>query len=334
MDFVADELEQSLQEGVRSLCEGRFGIDAVRAMADQPGAVDRGRWRELAETGVFALRLPEDAGGVGLGLTQANLVFQELGRALVPGPLVGTHLAASLATAAGSGGGAGELGEAAASGNLVVGGIDRDEQPLLVEHLEALDVLLVLDEAGIWRVDPSELAATPVARPLDPLTPLHEVASLPQGEQVGDAELGARWRQEGAILVGSLLVGNATAATELAVAYAKEREQFGKPIGAFQAVKHLCADMITRATVARAAVDAAAVTADDPDVGDLVRAVSSAKIVAGEAALANAKSCIQVHGGMGFTWEVDAQLLFKRATVLDTQLGTVDDHAELLAQLL
>jgi alkylation response protein AidB-like acyl-CoA dehydrogenase len=325
MDFVTDELEQSLQEGVRSLCEGRFDIDAVRAMADQPGAVDRGRWKELAETGVFALRLPEDAGGVGLGLTQANLVFQELGRALVPGPLVGTHLAASLP---------GDLGQGAASGDVVVGGIDRDEQPLLVEHLEALDVLLVLDEAGVWRVDPSELAATPVARPLDPLTPLHEVASLPQGEQVGDADRAARWRQEGAILVGSLLVGNATAATELAVAYAKEREQFGKPIGAFQAVKHLCADMITRATVARAAVDAAAVTADDPDVGDLVRAVSSAKIVAGEAALANAKSCIQVHGGMGFTWEVDAQLLFKRATVLDTQLGTVDDHAELLAALL
>ncbi|OWY62530.1 acyl-CoA dehydrogenase, partial [cyanobacterium TDX16] len=106
MDFVLDELEQSLQEGVRSLCEGRFDIDAVRAMADQPGAVDRGRWKELADTGVFALGLPEDAGGVGLGLTQANLVFQELGRALVPGPLVGTHLAASLP---------GELGQGAAS---------------------------------------------------------------------------------------------------------------------------------------------------------------------------------------------------------------------------
>jgi alkylation response protein AidB-like acyl-CoA dehydrogenase len=325
MDFVLDELEQSLQEGVRSLCEGRFDIEAVRVMADQPGAVDRGRWQELADTGVFALRLPEDAGGVGLGLTQANIVFQELGRALVPGPLVGTHLAASLP---------GELGEGAASGQLVVGGIDRDDQPLLVENLEALDVLLVLDEAGIWRVDPSELAGTPVARPLDPLTPLHEVASLPQGEQVGDAALAERWRQEGAILVGSLLVGNAEASTALAVEYAKERQQFGKPIGAFQAVKHLCADMITRATVARAAVDAAAVTADDPDVGDLARAVSSAKVVAGEAALANAKSCIQVHGGMGFTWEVDAQLLFKRASVLDTQLGTVDDHAELLAALL
>jgi len=325
VDFVLDDTEEALRDGVRSLCEGRFDVETVRSFADQPGAVDRGRWTELAETGVFALRRPEDQGGIGLGLTQANVVFQELGRALVPGPLVGTHLATSLT---------GELGDGAADGSLVVGCIERDEQPLLVEHLEALDVLLVIDDVGIHRVGLAELAATPVARPLDPLTPLHEVASLPVGEQVAGANVAERWRLEGAVLVGSLLVGNATASTELAVAYAKQREQFGKPIGAFQAVKHLCADMITRATVARAAVDAAAVTADDPDVGDLVRAVSTAKIVAGEAALANAKSCIQVHGGMGFTWEVDAQLFFKRATVLDTQLGTVDGHAEKLAALL
>jgi alkylation response protein AidB-like acyl-CoA dehydrogenase len=325
VDFVLDETEEALRDGVRSLCEGRFDVEAVRAMAEQPGAVDRGRWTELAETGVFALRRSEDEGGIGMGLTQANVVFQELGRVLVPGPLVGTHLATSLR---------GELGDGAADGSLVVGCIDRDEQPILVEHLEALDVLLVLDAEGIFRVDLADVVGTPVARPLDPLTPLHEVAALPQGEQVAGAEVAARWRLEGAVLVGSLLVGNATAATELAVAYAKEREQFGKPIGAFQAVKHLCADMITRATVARAAVDAAAVTADDPDVGDLARAVSAAKVVAGEAALMNAKACIQVHGGMGFTWEVDAQLLFKRATVLDTQLGTVDEHAERLAALL
>lgn len=325
MDFVLDDTEEALRDGLRNLCEGRFDVEAVRAMAEQPGAVDRGRWAELAETGVFSLRRSEEQGGIGMGLTQANVVFQELGRALVPGPLVGTHLAAGLE---------GELGDGAADGSLVVGCIDRDEQPLLVEHLEALDVLLVLDADGVHRVDPSSLDAEPVARPLDPLTPLHEVATLPQGQQVAGAEVAQRWRLEGAVLVAALLVGNASASTDLAVAYAKERQQFGKPIGAFQAVKHLCADMVTRAEVARAAVDAAAVTADDPEVGELGRAVSAAKVVAGDAALANAKSCIQVHGGMGFTWEVDAQLFFKRATVLDTQLGTVDEHAERLAALL
>jgi alkylation response protein AidB-like acyl-CoA dehydrogenase len=325
VDFVLDETEEALRDGVRSLCQGRFDIDTVRGFEQQPGAVDRGRWAELAETGVFALRRSEAEGGVGMGLTQADVVFQELGRALVPGPLIGSHLAASLPS---------ELGDGAADGSLIVGGADRDEQPLLIEHLDALDVLLVLDAEGIWRVDPADLTATAVGRPLDPLTPLHEVASLPQGEQVAGPEVAARWRLEGAVLAGALLVGNASASTDLAVAYAKERQQFGKPIGAFQAVKHLCADMITRAEVARAAVDAAAVTADDPEVGDLGRAVSAAKVVAGEAALANAKSCIQVHGGMGFTWEVDAQLFFKRATVLDTQFGTVDEHAETLAALL
>ena len=325
MDFVLDDTEEALRDGVRSLCEGRFDVEAVRAMAELPGAVDRDRWRELAETGVFSLRRSEDEGGIGMGLTQANVVFQELGRALVPGPLVGTHLAASLW---------GELGDGACTGDLVVGLVERDDEPALVEHFEALDLLLVLDDEGVWRLDPPRLTATAVDRPLDPLTPLHELANLPKGTQVGGPDVSARWRLEGAVLTASLLVGNAAASTDLAVAYAKEREQFGKPIGAFQAVKHLCADMVTRAEVARAAVDAAAVVADDPEVGDLRRATSSAKVVAGEAALANAKSCIQVHGGMGFTWEVDAQLFFKRATVLDTQLGSVDEHAERLAALL
>lgn len=325
MDFTLDETEEALRDGVRALCQGRFDRDTVRAMEHLPGAVDRDRWRELAETGVFSLRRAEQGGGLDLSMAHADVVFQELGKALVPGPLVGTHLAAEMW---------GDVGEGAAHGQLVVGLIEREARPALVEHYEALDLVLVLDDEGVFRLDPPRLTATPVERPLDPLTPLHELVQLPKGEQVGGPEVAARWRTEGAILTAALLVGNALASTELAVAYAKEREQFGKPIGAFQAVKHLCADMVTRAEVARAAVDAAAVTFDDPEVGDVARAVASAKVVAGEAALANAKSCIQVHGGMGFTWEVDAQLYFKRATVLDTQLGTVDEHAATLASML
>ena len=114
--------------------------------------------------------------------------------------------------------------------------------------------------------------------------------------------------------------------------YAKHRRQFGRPIGGFQAVKHLCADMAVRAEVARCAVQAAAVTADQPDVGDPSRAAAGAKLLADEAALANGRSCIQVHGGMGFTWEVPAHLAFKRSRVLATQFGTDDQLAEQLAR--
>ena len=136
------------------------------------------------------------------------------------------------------------------------------------------------------------------------------------------------------MLTAALQVGAAAWATELAVEYAKGRVQFGRPIGAFQAVKHLCADMAVRAEVARVAVQAAAVTADQPDVGDPRAAASGAKLLADEAALANGRSCIQVHGGMGFTWEVPAHLAYKRARVLSSQFGTADVLAESLGDAL
>src|SRR5205807_8667320 len=121
---------------------------------------------------------------------------------------------------------------------------------------------------------------------------------------------------------------------DLATAYAKERKQFGRVIGSFQAIKHICADMLVRAEVARAAVYAAGVTIDDPTVGDAARAVAGAKLLACDAAIANGKACVQVHGGMGFTWEVDVHLFLKRAVLLATHFGGADEHAEAMASYL
>jgi alkylation response protein AidB-like acyl-CoA dehydrogenase len=312
VDFELTSDQVDLKEGVRKLLEGRFPIETVRE------GFDRGRWGELAEAGVFALRLAEGDGGVGLGMAEAVLVFEELGAALVPGPLVATELAAQLLPSA-------------AWGEEVVGVVERTSSPLLVEHLDSLDRLLVVDDAGVFSVAASDVKGTPLERPLDPLTPVHLVESLPAGERVGDAET---FRVQGAILSAALAVGSAQAVTDLAVAYAKERTQFGRPIGSFQAVKHLLADMAVRASVAQAAVYAAGVTYDDPSVGDAARAASAAKVTAGHAAVSNGKGAIQVHGGMGFTWEVDAHLHLKRSWLLDTQFGSVDHHAEVLAALL
>ena len=133
------------------------------------------------------------------------------------------------------------------------------------------------------------------------------------------------------MLTAALQVGAAAWVTDLAVEYAKQRRQFGRPIGGFQAVKHLCADMAVRAEMARCAVHAAAVTADQPDVGDLAEAAAAAKLLADEAAITNGRSCIQVHGGMGFTWDVPAHLAYKRSRVLATRFGTDDQLAEQLA---
>ncbi len=147
-------------------------------------------------------------------------------------------------------------------------------------------------------------------------------------------EIAAWWRRDGAVLTAALQVGSAAWTTELAVEYAKQRRQFGRPIGGFQAVKHLCADMAVRTELARCAVHAAAVTVDQPDVGDAEMAAAGAKLLADEAAVTNGRSCIQVHGGMGFTWEIPAHLAYKRARVLALQFGTDDDLAEALAQSL
>ena len=322
MDFELTELQADLAEGVRRLCQGRFPLESVRALESEERVVDRAAWRELAEAGVFGLCLAEEAGGAGLGLAEAALVFEELGRALLPGPLVATHLAAGLV-------------DGADDGSAVVGLVERPRAgsvaPVVIEDLADLDALLVVDDGGVASVEPASLEATRLDRPMDPLTPLWTVVDLPAGTPVGGPELAAWWRRDGAVLTAALQVGSAAWTTELAVAYAKERHQFGRPIGGFQAVKHLCADMVVRVEVARAAVHAAAVTVDQPEVGDSLVAAAGAKLLADEAALANGRSCIQVHGGMGFTWEVPAHLAYKRARVLATQFGTDGELAESLA---
>jgi alkylation response protein AidB-like acyl-CoA dehydrogenase len=191
---------------------------------------------------------------------------------------------------------------------------------------------VVVGDDGLAVVDPATLDAVAVERSLDPLTPLWRVDHLPAGEPAGGPGDTVVWRRDASVLGGALLVGLAAATVDLAVAYAKERQQFGKPIGSFQAVKHLCADMLVRAEVARAAVHAAAVTIDQPDVGDAVRAAAGAGLLAVEAAMANGKSCIQVYGGMGFTWEVPAHLYLMRARVLAGALEGTDALAELVAE--
>lgn len=316
MDFELSEDQAALVDGVRSLIAGRFGIDAVRAAIDT--GLDRRRWAELGATGVFSLALPEADGGVGLGWTDAALVFEELGRTLVPGPLVASTLAAGLV-------------DGAADGTVVVGVVERSDGPILIEHFRDLDVLVAIDDDGLWRLDPAALAATEAPRPLDPLTPIAHVDRLPAGDRLADGSTALEWRRRGAVLTSAQQLGLATGALELAVAYSKERHQFGQPIGRFQAIKHICADMLGRAEVCRAAVYMAGVTLDDPSVGDPDRALSVARILADQTAGANGKDCVQVHGGMGYTWEVDAHLYLKRAWVLEASFGSADHHAEWLA---
>ncbi|MEH0419572.1 acyl-CoA dehydrogenase family protein [Streptomyces sp. B21-083] len=293
MRFQLTEDQRALRAGVRGLLAARFGRERLRAtmdVADGP-ELDRGLWRELGDAGFFSLRLPEEAGGVGLGLPEAVLAFEEAGRVLLPGPLIATHLAA------------GEV-PGAATGEAVVTGVDGGG---VVEWLEAADVVRG-DAAGALRM-----------RSVDPLTPLHRAGEPDAGDRAD-------------VLLTSLLtaaeqLGTAARVGELAVQHARTREQFGRPIGAFQAVQHLCAGMLVRVEVARAAVYAAAVTVDPADI-------AAARLLADEAAVRGARDCLQVHGGMGFTWESDVQLYLKRAWVRARRPGAVTECEELLAAAL
>jgi alkylation response protein AidB-like acyl-CoA dehydrogenase len=264
-------------------------------------------WTELAEMGVFALPVPEAHGGVGLGWAEAALAFQELGRSGVAGPFVATAAAAGLGLADGITGLVAHPEPAAGTGSALRP--PGAGSTLVVEHLELLDSLLVLRDDAVWRVPvPSGRA---VERPLDPLTPIHLVDDLPEGDRVGDTTVALH----AALLAAAQQVGLGYAALDMATGYARERQQFGRPIGSFQAVKHLLADAVVGLEVARAAVDAAAVTADEG--GDVARAVTAARIVASGAAATATRASIQVHGGIGYTWELPVHLYLKRVLVLD-----------------
>jgi alkylation response protein AidB-like acyl-CoA dehydrogenase len=200
----------------------------------------------------------------------------------------------------------------------------------------------------VLRVEPIELRADAVPHPVDPCVPLHRLRQKPlRGEIVGDAGTADALLREGALLTAAYQVGIAAVLTERAVAYAKQRTQFGRAIGSFQAVKHLCADMFARAELARAAVHSAAVLLADEQAGhdgtglhdgtDLpvaAAAVSAAKLLADDAAVANARAAIQVHGGMGCTWEMGLHFHLKRAWALSLAYGRAADHADLISESL
>lgn len=390
MDFELSDDQVALQEAVRAFCESRCGSEAIHELADAGGPT-RQLWQELAEMGVFGLCVPEEQGGAGLGWVEAMVVFEELGRSLVPGPLAATFLAAQ------------HLPEAA-NGEAAVTMLDAEARPVMVEHPDFADLLAVIEDETVrvvdWLGDDSQdgVQGDPngaqadlqddsnsakvanedstrrqdSATPVDPLTPVARLAedrfeALQQTaillsdlsgadgnmEEAGSSSSqssvlrsqgsedisssngwlspAALWRLRGAALVAAQQLGIAAGATASAVAYAQERKQFDKPIGQFQAVKHLCSDMLTSVEVARAAVYYAGALLDDPSFGDAQRAVSAARLMASEAANLCGRNCVQIHGGMGYTWEMDAHLYLKRAWVLDMTLSPPEEHAEIMA---
>jgi alkylation response protein AidB-like acyl-CoA dehydrogenase len=322
MEFQLDPGQVELQETVARFCADRWPLDAVAEREGVP--VDRVAWRELAALGVFGLLVPEDRGGSGLTILDAALVFEQLGAHLVPGPVLWSVLAAPRLSSA-------------ADGEAIVGGVEAAAVGggvALVEHATDLDLLLVLHHD---RVVVHRMADVPVLEPLtplDPLTPVARVMGLEGGETLGDGPTATWLERVGTVLTAAALVGVAGQALETARAHALEREQFGVPIGSFQAVKHLLADRYVAVTLAQSATYAAAAVLDDPGAEDPDRSAAAAKLLAAEAAIDGAGTAIQVLGGMGFTWAMPPHHLLKRAWVLEQSFGDAGAHALALGRAL
>jgi len=323
MDLTLGPEQESVRDAIRGMLADRLPIARIRAQPEIDDAV----WREAGDLGWFTLGLPESAGGAGYGLPEEMILFVELGRALAPGPWLGTLLAAHALTGA--------------AGSRRVAVVDDPADALVrdarltgtadaVADAVGIDGLLVVGGTRVrWVAADARGLTIAVRRSIDPTRPLGRVRF--DGVAADDVRAdAAALRTRATVLVAAEAVGVAERTLEASVAYAKVRQQFGRPIGSFQAVKHRCADMAVRAEVARSITTWAAIALRD-DEPDAARTVREAKALAGDAALANASDNVQNHGGMGYTWEADAHLYLKRAWLLEHQFGSRAAQLDALA---
>ncbi|WP_269304237.1 acyl-CoA dehydrogenase family protein [Aeromicrobium sp. HA] len=365
MEPLLDEHQQSYQRSLRRFLEKEWGPDRLRAAMEGPTTLERDVWRRLAfELGVAGLNIPEHHGGSGEAHAEALLVIEELGRALFGPIYVGTVVLASqtlllcedesaqaalfpgiadgtvTATLAWPDSGRDRtrapLPRAVQSGSewrltgevrRVVDGQSAD-RVLVVANTDAGDsVFLLSGEDGLERlagesIDPTRRLATLV---------LDDAPAVLVGTPGGAPSVLDRLRPFVALHLAAEAVGGAAACVDQTVSYAKTREQFGSPIGAFQAVKHRCADMQVRLEGARAGVRYAgqAIVTGEEDL-DVLSSVL--KVYATRSYFRSAADMVQLHGGIGFTWEHSAHLHFKRAKSLELMAGSHDEHRELIAR--
>jgi 3-oxochol-4-en-24-oyl-CoA dehydrogenase len=371
MTLGLTEEHLQLAETVRGWAQRHCPADVVRAAADGPDS-GSAHYREslapgLAEQGVLGLHLPEQDGGQGYGLPELAVAAEELGRALVPGAFLPTVLASAALTAAGvtgklvtglaDGSRTGALGLAAgltgspdAGGGLLIGG---ESAPVMGGSVADLVILPVQTDGGeVWaaidsgRLDITELESLDLTRPVARVRA--ERAVVPADRLLTGLDRRAV-TSLAAILLGAEASGIADRVTRAASDYAKIRHQFGRPIGQFQAVKHRCARMLTATEQAAAAVWDAARTAPDPagpaaaepaEAGAEAPARQQrefasgvAAVVAPDAAVSCAHEYIQVLGGIGYTWEHEAHLYYRRALTLRALLGPSGEWAGHVAGL-
>ena len=333
---ITDE-HQQLGATVRAVLAAHGALAANRALLESSEEPRPPYWGEMVELGWLGVHLPEQYGGAGAGLSELVTVLDELGTQVAPGPFLPTVLASAVIAQCGNEEQRATLLPGLADGSMAgavgLGGSLRLDDGILdgdggiVLGGRSADVLLLRAGDDVVVVRPGrEGLARGGTNDLDPSRRSASVAvsSTPVGAV--DVLVGAarRSRTLARTLGAAEAVGLMAACTDAAVAYAKERVQFGRTIGTFQAVKHHCADMLVATELATAAVwDAARASEHAADEFDLVAAMAAQLAFA--PAVHNAQMNIQVHGGIGFTWEHDAHLFLRRALVLNALLGSPAD---------
>lgn len=310
MDFRLTSDQLDLQLTARELCT-RLGPPDPDADVSEAGPA---WWRALDDLGVFSMQVSTAQQGMGLGAVETVLVLEQLGRSLAPGPVAETIVSAEHLVGCGP-------DPANATGTIVVTLLTTGHDPLVVENLDVADLVAVDHDGVLAFVRPRQVPVVRAAAPLDPRNPVTAVG-LPDLTDPVAVLVGAarhRWLRQYAVAVSAQQVGIARAVLELSVAYVEQRRQFGRPVGGFQSVKHLAADMLVRSEVAWSAVLVAAATLDaDAYEPDSERAVAVAKMLGDRAATRNARDAHQLHGGMGYAWETGLHLYLKRSWVLAT----------------
>jgi alkylation response protein AidB-like acyl-CoA dehydrogenase len=328
MRFEFTEDQHEIKRTAKDLLASRSNLEKVREAAEA-AEYDSALTAELAELGWPGVAVEEEFGGGGLGYVELAGLLEEAGYALLNGPFLGTALCAAAISEAGSDSQKEEWLGRLASGEAT-GAFGLTGQ--IVPEGASADVVVVANPGvGEARLIPGP-EALPAVSTIDPTRRYGRAgAESTAGEAMpGDA---TRAIDLGAVLVSAELVGVSARALEMTVEYVKDRKQFGRPVGSFQAVQHRCAQMLLSTEAARAATYFAAWAADaDPD--RLPEAASLAKSAASRAGIEVTQSAIQAHGGIGFTWEADVHWFYKRAQLDAAFLGSSGEHDQRLTSLI
>jgi alkylation response protein AidB-like acyl-CoA dehydrogenase len=366
ISFAATEEMGLIRSTARDFLEDRLGLGTVRDLMMSEDGFDRSIWKEMADMGWTGLMIDEEHGGAGYGLVETSVVLEEMGRLVTPGPFFASAVLATTAVSlTGTGDQRSELLSGMASGDRIVTlamhedprdwGFERiattarqDGSDWVIDGVKKhvldghfADTFLVLARIGdgtdglfVVDADAAETTQVPV---LDPTRRQATVrltnVRVPKASLLGEAPVDDRLGTVLAIGSAALAieqVGGAQRCLEMSVDYAKTRYQFGRPIGSYQSVKHRCAEMLVKVEHARS-VAYHAVRSE----GEELRVASPlAASVASEAFVWSAGETIQIHGGIGFTWEHDAHLYLKRAKSSSLLLGDPRYQRDLLGRAL